>query len=179
MQDIMIDIETLGTEPGCVILSIAATNGRTEGFHIHLDVEDCVNNGLVIEPRTTMWWMEQGDAARKLITQPGAPLLSALTLFSHAFNWKEARVWCNGASFDFPILKAAFKRCQMALPWPYYAEMDFRTLKNLVSKETFETLRVKPVVAHDALADAVSQHMTLTNLINHLETQHVELKRAA
>lgn len=175
----MIDIETLGVEPGCVILSIAATNGQADGFHIHIDVEDSVNNGLIIEPRTTMWWMEQGDAARKLICEAGAPLLSALTLFNHAFDWNNARVWCNGAAFDFPILKAAFAKCGMKLPWPYYAEMDYRTLKNLVSKQTFESLRAKPSVAHDALADAVAQHLTLSNLLDYLETTHVELKRAA
>lgn len=178
MRDLMIDLETLGVEPGCVILSIGATDGKTN-FSVHIDVEDSVKQGLVIEPRTTMWWMTQDDAARKLISEPGTPLQSALTMFNKAFNWKDTRVWCNGAAFDFPILKAAMTACDMKLPWAYYNEMDFRTLKNLVSKDTFSKLQVKPKVAHDGLEDAKAQLATLNNLLDHLEEYSVNLKRAA
>ncbi len=178
MKEVMLDIETLGVEPGCVILSIGATDGKTD-FNVHIDVEDSVKQGLIIEPRTTIWWMGQSDEARKLISQPGTPLLSALTLFSKAFDWKNSRVWCNGASFDFPILKAAFSLVGMSLPWPYYSEMDFRTVKNFVTKANFDKVRVKAEVAHDGLADAHAQLATLNKLIDHLNENYIYFERAA
>lgn len=170
LNNIMLDIETLGTNPGCVVLSIGAVEfdesniGKT--FHVHIDVESCVAQGLTIEPRTVMWWMEQSDDARKAILTQGVKLEEALELFSKAFNWKDKRVWCNGASFDFPILKALFEATGRKLPWAYYHEMDFRTIKNFFSKKQFEEMRVRPRTAHDGLEDAAAQACTLQNLLN-------------
>jgi hypothetical protein len=165
----MLDIETLGVEPGCVVLSIGAvaftstTLGNT--FHAHISVEDSVNHGLVIEPRTVMWWMEQSDEARKAITVEGVPLLQALDDFRQAFDWKDTKVWCNGASFDFPIVKALFSAVGQKLPWAYYNEMDFRTVKNFFSKKQYDGLKVIPNIKHDGLEDAKAQAATLQNML--------------
>jgi hypothetical protein len=166
----MLDIETLGVNPGCVVLSIGAVefseNKLGDTFHVHIDVEDSVKHGLVIEPRTVMWWMEQGDQARKSITTQGVRLNKALDDFSRAFVWKDKRIWCNGASFDFPILKAMFEAANLKTPWPYYNEMDYRTIKNFFSKKQLDELKVKPRIAHDGLEDAMAQAATLQNLLN-------------
>lgn len=177
-NEIMLDLETLGVEPGCVVLSIGATDGFHE-FECTIDIEDSCSKGLVIEPRTTLWWLEQSEDARKAICKPGEELHAALIRLVGTFDWKNKRVWCNGASFDFPILKVAMSKVGMKLPWPYYSEMDFRTLKNLVTKETFDKLRVRPTIAHNALEDARAQHSTLMNLLNYLEQHPVQMCRAA
>jgi hypothetical protein len=165
----MIDIETLGVEPGCVVLSIGAVafthNKLGNTFHTHISVEDSVKHGLVIEPRTVMWWMEQSDEARKAITVEGVPLLQALDDFRQAFDWKDTKVWCNGASFDFPIIKALFSAVGQKLPWAYYNEMDFRTVKNFFSKKQYDELRVTAKTKHDGLEDAKAQAATLQNLL--------------
>jgi hypothetical protein len=134
-------------------------------FHRHIDVEDSVNHGLLIEPRTVMWWMEQDEKARLSITAKGDPLKAVLDDFVASFKWKNTKVWCNGASFDFPILKACFEAVDMGLPWAYYNEMDFRTIKGFFPKKTFDALKVSPKIAHNGLEDAIAQAKTLQNLM--------------
>jgi len=170
MTDIMIDIETLGTKPGCVLLSIGAVEFNNKGefgkeFEMIIDVENSVAWGLKIEPRTVMWWMEQNQEARKKISEPGEGLSEALEAFTKAFSWKNAQVWCNGASFDFPIMEAAFQAVDMKKPWQYYNERCFRTIKGMLSKEKFDSLKVSPKIAHSALEDAKAQALTLVNIL--------------
>ena len=52
-------------------------------------------------------------------------------------------------------------------------------MKNLVLKDTFELLRVRPGTAHDALDDARSQALTLINIINWANGTHYEQRIAA
>lgn len=172
MTMIMLDIETLGTEPGCTILQIGAYDGTTE-FEITIDPVASTKHGFIIEPRTVMWWFEQSDEARLHVTKAGVNPTKALCYLANSFRWKDAQIWCNGASFDFPILKAAFRMCNLELPWPFYNEMDFRTLKNLINKETFKSLRVQPELAHSALSDAKAQYQTLQNILDYLANNHV------
>ena len=75
-SDIMIDIETLGTTPGCVVTSIGAcTFSPTDGtaglqtFYDRIDISDAVGAGLVIEPDTVIWWMGQDADSRAELTR--------------------------------------------------------------------------------------------------------------
>ena len=72
-QGIMIDIETLGTKAGCVVLSIGACEFSDKGvgkeFYGCISPESCTNWGLTIEPRTVLWWMNQSQDARDFITK--------------------------------------------------------------------------------------------------------------
>lgn len=184
MHGLMIDIETLGTNPGCVILSIGAVEFHSEGitseFHAHIDPRSACNAGLTIEPDTVMWWLGQTqEAQKKLVEADTVSLHDALEAFVDTFEWKDLRVWANGASFDFPILKAAFDAVGRSIPWAYYNETDYRTLKNIVGKSVFDTLRVSPTTAHDALADARAQALTTLNIINWLDGDRRDAKRLA
>ncbi|POO54357.1 hypothetical protein CPJ18_02345 [Agrobacterium rosae] len=64
MLDLMIDIETLGTAPGSVILSVGAVtfNAETgefgEGFYAAVEPQSAVDMGLTIDVSTLKWWME-------------------------------------------------------------------------------------------------------------------------
>lgn len=174
MNEIMIDIETTGTKPGCAILSIGAVEfgngviGKT--FSVNVDLESCTGAGLVIDPRTFMWWLEQSDEARSLLlTRVGVPLDEALAQLNAAFSWKGKKVWCNGASFDFPILEAGYKAFGAEAPWDFWSLMDFRTIKNMVSRKIYSDCKVKAKVAHDALEDAVAQAKTLMAIIARIE----------
>ena len=175
-QSIMIDIETLGTRPGCATLSIGACEFSEKGigdqFYVSIDPESCHNWGLTIEPRTVLWWMDQSQDARDFITKGKHTALDiALDEFRAAFKWKGKKVWANGAAFDFPILTAAYDAVGKTVPWEYWACNDYRTIKNMVGINVFEACRVKPTVAHNALADAVSQAETLIRLIEHIKIE--------
>ena len=165
MNKIMIDIETMGTSPGCVILSIGAVefdDTKIVGeFHVHIDIEDAVKRGGHLDPRTVLWWLEQSKEAQNAILEAKSKFLEvALLELEAAFDWEGKEVWCNGAGFDFPILKAAHDMVGRKLPWAYYNEMDYRTLKNLAGKDLFESVRVRPTLAHDGLEDARAQALT-------------------
>lgn len=181
---IMIDIETLGTRAGCVVLSIGAVQFSDKGlgkeFYVSINPESCTEWGLKIEPRTVMWWLEQSQDARDfLIKGKHVDLDIALAELKSAFKWKGEQVWCNGASFDFPILEAAHDAVGARVPWEYWSTTDYRTLKNIVPREVYEAAKVEPVIKHNALADAIAQAETCTQLLSWINRNVQEKKRAA
>jgi len=72
---VMIDIETLGTEPGCAILSIGAVHftaaGRGETLYRNIDRASCEDAGLEIDEETVKWWSEQDEAAQAVLSGGG------------------------------------------------------------------------------------------------------------
>lgn len=174
MRNIMLDIETLGTQPGCVVLSIGAVEFDNSGilatFHAHIDVASSHKAGLTVDPSTMMWWLGQSKEAQDAILQPDTvSLQDALAALTDTFEWGNTRLWANGASFDFPILEAAHSAVGVPVPWQFWNLMDYRTLKNLVDKKVYAQLHVKPDIAHDALADAKSQALTAINIMKFIE----------
>lgn len=174
-SNIMVDIETLGVKPGCMILSIGAVDFDENGvgqnmFYEFIDLDSAHDWGLTIEPRTALWWMEQNEEARKVLCKSvKKPLEQVIANFVAAYKWRGKQVWCNGASFDFPIIEANFSAVGHKAPWAFWDLRDFRTLKNLVPKDVFESLKVEATVAHDALADAVAQAETTVKLLAYLK----------
>lgn len=169
MRNIMVDIETLGTRSTSVILSIGAVAfddtalGNT--YHTRIDIDSCLAAGLTVDGRTIQWWMEQPDNARQLFQRAAEPLKHALLDFTHAFDWDDTLVWCNGMNFDLPILENAFNAVGVAVPWKYYNGRDYRTVKGMFPKELVNRVRIEPTVEHDALEDARAQALTLQWLI--------------
>lgn len=157
--DAMIDIETLGTAPGCAILSIGAVMfgpaGLGEEFYAPILLESCTAAGLTIDPRTLAWWMKQGDAARAAAFRDDAEALAiVLYRFTCWFTEHGAKQpWCHGATFDVPLLEAAYKVCGMAPPWKYWAVRDTRTLYDLAGMKVDRCKGVH----HNALDDAKAQ----------------------
>jgi DNA polymerase III epsilon subunit-like protein len=166
MNNVMIDIETLGTAANSVILSIGAVSFDDEGlladeFYSNINIDSCLDKGLVVEGRTVVWWMGQSDEARATLGTNELSLPVALQQLTNAFDWRDTLVWCNGLSFDLPILDSAYRACGMQAPWQYYNGRDYRTIKGELPKEIFRALEVKPTIGHNALADAKAQAETL------------------
>jgi DNA polymerase III epsilon subunit-like protein len=72
--DIMIDIETLGTEPGSIITSIAAVpfnrNGEMgKAFYMNIDIQSSIDAGLTINAETLKFWMEQRQDVTKYLAR--------------------------------------------------------------------------------------------------------------
>lgn len=177
MQNVMIDIESLGTTPGCVVLSIGAVefddNNLGKEFEVNIDVESCTRNGLTMDARTVLWWLDQSDEARKAITQrKNVPLEEAMVRLHNAFDWKGKKVWCNGSNFDTPILEEAFRKVELTAPWRYYDVMDYRTLKNLMPTKVLKEIRAEIVgnyTSHNALDDAKEQALTTIGILDFLK----------
>lgn len=164
-MNVMIDLETLGTRAGCVILSIGAAwfddKGVTKKYHVIVSTQSCLDAGLRTEDGTIKWWDGQTEEARRTVVEAAAPDATPLgrALYKLAdrmfFDPKDLLVWGNGADFDLPILSAAYVAAGFGgPPWKPYNGRCYRTLKNLRSDV------VAPVRAgthHNALDDAVFQ----------------------
>jgi hypothetical protein len=157
----MIDIETLGTAPGSVILSIGAVCFDQRGVHhdkkAHwtIDPKSCVAQGLTIDPDTVAWWMRQSDAAR--VAAFAVEPLHLIRALSSLHEWYEMqageKVWCHGATFDVPLLDAAYRAVYVQAPWHFSAVRCTRTLYELADVWPDRTKGTH----HNALDDAIAQ----------------------
>lgn len=181
MRNIMIDIETLGVRSSSVILSIGAVPFDNDavgaGFYRRVDIQSCLDVGLTVDASTIEWWMGQSDEARASFDEKGVPLRTALAQLSELFDDDEL-VWANGVNFDLPILENAYHACGLTPPWKFCNTRDYRTVKNMFPKELLGSLRIEPVVAHNALGDALAQTLTLQAIL-HCQNGSVAGKEAA
>jgi len=150
---IMVDIETLGTEPGAAIVAIGAVrfglDGVADTFEADVSLADCQSHGLEIDAETLSWWLNQPACAREQL-HGGIALERALRDFSE-FVGDDAEVWANSPAFDCVLLREAYDAVGLSCPWQYYQERDYRTMR--------ETLAAWPDrehdgVEHDGLDDA-------------------------
>lgn len=164
-NNIMIDIETLGTSANSVVLSIGAVafgeDSLGDEFYAAVNIDSCQELGLRIDGKTLAWWMERSDAARQVFSETGLPLPAVLHALTTSFDWAGKKVWCNGLSFDIPILDTAYWACKLRTPWAYYNTRDYRTKTKELEPAVLNSLRLEPTLAHNALADAKAQALTL------------------
>ena len=82
MNHCMIDLETLGTQPGSIILSIGAVlfdptkaphECLGEEFYYVIGKPTCLAAGLTFSQDTLDWWKKQSPEARKVLTQSEDP----------------------------------------------------------------------------------------------------------
>ena len=159
-KHIMIDLETLGTKPGSVILSIGAcvVGDTGNSFYRALDIVSCEAFGLTIDAATVKWWMSQDMAARQeFVNGEAVTLDKALKAFS---KWvgKQGNlrgIWGNGATFDNVLLRCAYEAAGLPPPWSYRQDRCFRTMRE--ERPVPEDLVTLPGVRHHALDDALWQ----------------------
>lgn len=165
---LMVDLETLSKLPTAAISSIGAvifephSDWIGESFHLHVSLENCQRHGLMIDASTVTWWLGQDDVARQTLIVgqlDAAPLITALEAFSNFFP-SGAEIWCNGNSFDLPILANAYHAIGAETPWSFYNERDLRTLKGLNKGARIE----REGTHHNALDDAIHQ----ARLVQHI-----------
>lgn len=156
MNNVMLDLETMGTSSNSAIISIGAvefnlSTGETgEEFYREIDLKSCVKVGLDIDADTLMWWMKQSDEARAKVSNGGSELFSVLRSFiDYMSNKKFHNIWGNSASFDCGILSNAFNKCDELTPWKFYNERDVRTLvsfnPNIKKNMPFEGVKHSPI----------------------------------
>jgi DNA polymerase III epsilon subunit-like protein len=154
MTEIMLDIETLGTEPGAAIISIGAVafdreDGITDEFFRSVSLADCQAHGLEIDAETLSWWLNQPAQAREQL-HGGLDLESSLRKLTAFVEGADA-VWANSPAFDCVLLRDAYDAVGLSCPWRYYVERDYRTVR-----EEWPSWpdREQESTEHDGLADA-------------------------
>lgn len=173
VHNIMLDLETLGTTAGCVIVSIGAcdfADGEiVRGFYKVIDLGDMQRRGFFIDPETMAWWMQQSDEARSVFSQPDrAKIDDVLENFAWWLNapavlpaGHENRIWGNGSDFDNAILSGTYQRRKKAVPWKFFNNRCYRTACDLIGQGV---PRQQKGVYHNALDDAMSQALHLMRL---------------
>ena len=169
-KNLMVDLETMGTNSNALICSIGAVYFDKKGpsqdpddqFNVVIDFQSGIDAGLRMDGATVEWWLRQKEKARSGICDATHNLKDALLEFSMFFK-KGTRIWGNGADFDVALLKNAYESVGLALPWKYSNVMCFRTLKNL--RQGIEKPQTGGTV-HNALDDAIWQSHFYSNIIN-------------
>lgn len=160
-MDIMIDLETLSSQPDAAIVSIGACtffhgDATRKTFSCVIDPRSSQRAGGHVDAGTVIWWMAQSAEARDVFGNGDAlPLREALLRFSlFVGQWPERRIWGNGAGFDNVVLRRSYERCgDMTAPWNFRDDRCYRTLKSLRP----DIAPVRQGVAHNALDDAIAQ----------------------
>lgn len=195
MKDVMVDLETLGTKPGSVIISIGAvmfdadTKRLGPEFYVEINQKSSETYGLTTDQATVDWWNLQGSKSRRVLANTsgrlGADLDDALDMFTgwlcdeQAAEWNslynglvpppkdllaKVKVWGNGSDFDNVMLLEAYRAIGTDLPWMFYNNRCYRTLKNLLP----DTKLLRIGAHHNALDDAKTQAWHAIQLLNKL-----------
>ena len=167
MKHVMVDLETLGVNPGCVVLSIGACTFDQEKisdtFTANIDIKSQTEAGQRIEGATLEWWLgnKLDLASRVHVQAPQAALLDFAKWLLIQRNGS-MRIWANSPMFDMAILGEMYRihGGGGALPWNYWELRDYRTAVHCLSKPAKQILKGRPV-AHHALQDAMDQAQVL------------------
>lgn len=178
MNNVMLDLETMGKGPSAAIVTIGAvffdpmTGELGAEFEAHIDLNDSARFGEM-DPDTVLWWLGQSDEARAAIAynvdgDKRMALLQALQKFqewlmANGQEGKRPYVWGNGAGFDCTIMASAYdavNKVRFIGYWNGFKDRDVRTVVDMGRDLLgFDPKKDMPFegVAHRALDDAKHQ----------------------
>lgn len=168
-MDIMIDIETLGLRPGCVILQIGWAMMDTADLKvvdsgaIGLDIAQQLAAGRWVDPATHDWWMAQPEDLRSEVFEgtptspPVAPTTGLLHLSDLVTSQGVQRVWAGPTHFDIAILDEASHFWNSEQLWPHGIVRDLRSYMEAAGL----TDKIASERPHHARFDAVAQAESL------------------
>jgi exodeoxyribonuclease VIII len=176
MTNVMIDLETLGMTPGCQILSIGAVHFSADGlgqeFYAVVNTASCQSAGLLTDQSTVDWWSRQAEEAKKVIdeaVQSPITLAQALGDFkSYLSFWglSKVKVWGNGSDFDNAIMACCYKALGSDLPWKFWNNRCYRTLKGLRPAVQYD----RKGTYHNALDDAKTQALHAIEIFREIKS---------
>jgi hypothetical protein len=173
--DAMLDLETLGTNPGDAVISIGiqlfdAEAGKLgPGAKVNLDIEKVIAAGFGVTGSTIKFWINQSEAATKAALESPSDLVQGLMAVADLLTDDEGgqneslKVWGNGVGFDNVLLREMYQRLNLLEPWMHWNDRCFRTMKG----EHDPDKKLQPEFVgekHDALADATHQAKWLINI---------------
>lgn len=132
--DVSLDLETYGTEPGCVILEVAITafdrknkDRKMASIHRFPSISEQIESGFKIDHDTVKWWSSQPAKWERQTNAERYPVdecVHDLIKFVQDYtNPETVLAWAKGSHFDFPILRTI-----MPDVWSFRNIHDLRTL---------------------------------------------------
>ena len=168
----MIDLETLGTQPDCTVLTLGGIkfnpyNNKepAKGLYLRLDVDEQSTMNRSVDPGTLEWWGKQkkeiqdealGDENRTSV----ADTLAQLNKWLIGCD----QIWCQGPAFDMVILENLYRQMKQPVPWNFWQVRDSRTLFSMMPVDPRKAIQTD---AHNALADCYYQAKCVQQSFKH------------
>lgn len=175
MADMMLDIETLGTKPGSVILSVGAVMfdprgfGHGDTFYENVDATTCRAVGMITDQETANWWASPDrDEARKKFMSNKKSIAYTCAALSRFFRDNHGVcVWGHGSCFDVVLIEDAMRRVGFhETPWSFRNVRDTRTLFEYSGLD--QNPPPRDGLHHHALDDAIYQAKCVQSAVNRL-----------
>jgi len=155
----MIDIETLGTEPSSVIMSVGGvkfdpytSDVPHDGKHWMLDVDAQTDAGRDVNDSTLEWWAKQEQSIQdRAFSTEGRTSLQEFMPDLNKWLVGCHTIWCQGPQFDMVMLENLFKQFDHHMNWFYWQVSDSRTLFKMLPADPRKSIQEN---LHDAQADA-------------------------
>ena len=167
----MLDLETMGTAPNSAIIAIGAVKFNekeiTDRFYEIVDISSCIKAGLVIDGDTVLWWLKQSKEARSEYEKKGKQLVVALEQFTKWMG-KNPIIWGCGSDFDNVILSSAYQAVSMEVPWKFWNNRCYRTMKSMY---TNVKAPVRKGTYHCAVDDSEYQANHLIEILKHMNKE--------
>lgn len=174
--DGMLDIETMGMPPdgalvglGFCFFDLTKDDPIGPTFSCAINLATAVKAGMKIDPSTVMFWLAQGEQARRSIMWQTQDITKALREFNEFLaehsRPRDLRVFGNSPSFDLQIMRTAYKLTDTPCPWHFTNERDFRTVRAMYPSVEYNPAE-KGDDAHSAVHDAIFQARHLHKIKN-------------
>jgi hypothetical protein len=162
MTDAMIDIETLGTDPDSVILTVGAVKfdpknlkEPTQKVTWKLDTDEQFVLDRKTSESTLEWWGRQDPEIRaRAFADHGRIGLDAFFKEFNKYVTGCKNIWCQGPQFDMVMIENLYRQKLHHTSWKYWQIKDSRTLFSLMEVDPRKAIQVE---AHDAAEDAYWQ----------------------
>ena len=169
---VMLDIETLGLTPNCVILSLGAVKFNPRegiiypgGLHLILDVNQQLEVGRAVDETTVEWWSKQHPQVIEVaLSEHNRISLESFNASFNKFLVGVDEIWAQGPAFDIVILENLYTQMGWPKPWHHWQIRDSRTLFAVHGDK-----RIKhQEKMHNALEDAKSQAQAVIGVFEKL-----------
>lgn len=168
---VMIDLETMGTNPDSAIVSIGAVifDPRTNKVGIKPNTQfyrelDWEAQERAVCPDTKLWWSKQSVQARSALN--GLDCLEEELMALADWLPTDCKVWGNGSIFDIAMLENAYRQYDIEIPWKFWNVRDCRTIKDLYEFSRGGWDKTAGGNAHNALHDAIYQAKYICTMWN-------------
>ena len=169
---VMLDLETLGTSPDCVILSIGAIKfdpytfkDPHSEFYMKLNVDEQIDMGRSIDESTIMWWSKQESSIQEdAFSESDRKSIDFFVKELNRYCVAVDDFWCQGPTFDFVILENLYRQLERPTPWQYWQIRDSRTVFKMMPIDPRKAIQES---AHNALADCYYQAVSVQKSYKH------------
>jgi hypothetical protein len=171
-MDVMLDLETLGTRPNCVILTIGAVkfdpyslNEPGPGLYLRINADEQIAQGREVQEDTLAWWMKQNEDIREeALGESDRVSVEEMYKQLNRFLVGVNNIWAQGPVFDIAILENIYRQYGWPTPWQFWQIRDSRTLFGVHG----DPRKKNREGHHNALADCVYQAQGVQEIYHRL-----------